>query len=228
MVDLCHFGEDCAPEIIINHILKQSDKQLFMLGIYPLNNILTYLNDCNYERIYDKEQLVIIPETCNLVEHKEYKLAFNHDYKIVNSQINNYELVRDRFDLKIKNFREMMLREKLCVFILFTKNLDSLKITDALEWLSLNKKHFHLMIFTSNVHTTVVDSKLCSIINLKNKYDKWYRMENETKIALYQEVYDEFISCLTRNSIQHEFPQMFSDTEYQIHLTTTAQLTNLG
>ncbi len=203
-MELCHFGENCAPGIIINDILKINTKQLFMLGTYPLNNILSYLKDGNYEKIYDTDNLIIMPD--NTIRHSKYDFIFNHDYTVLNSKISNYDFIVSRFNTKIKNFREMLLSENMCIFIVFTNNIDDLKINEVLDWLTLNKKNFHLMIFTSNKHNTVIDSKLCSIINLKNNYYNWWAMEQTPKMILYTEIYDEFINCLKKNNIEHNLP----------------------
>jgi len=202
MLDLCHLGDDCAPGIIIDDILKQNKKHLFMLGVYPFNNILLYLKDCNYEKIYDKNELVITPN--NKVRHKKYNFIFNHDYKITDSQINNYHNIRDRFNLKINNFREIMKSEKMCVFIVFTKNVDNLKIIEMVEWLSNNKKNFHLMIFTSNTNN-VSNSTYWTIINLNNDYNRWFEMNETCKNTLYEEIYEKFINCLNQCNIKHTF-----------------------
>jgi len=208
-IDLCHFGEFCEPGIIINDILEINKKNLFMLGIYEFNNILTYLNDANYEKIYDKEFL-IIPEpnsSITSVRHSLYNFRFNHDYKFRHSQIFNYDIVRNRFDIKIKNFREMLVDPKMCVFITFTINVDNLKINEMLEWLSLNKKTFHLIIFTNNDFSITYDSyKNLSIIKLKNSYQKWWVMNKMLKMNLYKEIYEKFINCLKECNIEHDFP----------------------
>jgi hypothetical protein len=49
-IELCHFGDHCEPGIIIDDILKQSKKCLFMLGVYNFNNIYKYLIDDDYEK----------------------------------------------------------------------------------------------------------------------------------------------------------------------------------
>jgi hypothetical protein len=216
MVDIYHFGENCATGIIINDILKNKTKTLFMLAQYAFNDILSYLKDGNYESIYDKKYLMIIPPWNDTVKHTKYNFLFNHDYKIENSQITNYDFIRNRFDLKIKNFKEILSSPKLCIFISFIKkkNINNLKITEMLEWLSINKKHFHLIIFTSQDYKTKYkyNSKLCSIIKLKNKWRHWYLLDRKSKIILYNEIYEKFINCLKQNKIKHDFPLKFDSS----------------
>ena len=59
-LNLYHLGDHCEPGIIINDILNIKTKTLFMLGVYSFNNIISYLNDNDYEKIYDKKYLQII------------------------------------------------------------------------------------------------------------------------------------------------------------------------
>lgn len=208
-IDVIHFGELCEPNIIINDILKINKKNLFMLGIFGFNNILDYLIDGNYEKIYNKEYLLVPGPnfSCPRVTHSLYNFGFNHDYKFKDSQIYNYDLVRDRFDIKIKNFREMLQDEKMCIFITFTVNVDNLKINEMLNWLSLNKKAFHLMIFTNNDFNVTYDSnKNVSIIKLTNSYQRWWVMDKFPKMNLYKEIYEKFINCLKECNIEHDFP----------------------
>ena len=58
-IDLYHFGDQCAPGIIINDILKQKNKKMFMLAVYIFNDILNYLTEFDLNSIYDKKYLVI-------------------------------------------------------------------------------------------------------------------------------------------------------------------------
>jgi hypothetical protein len=203
MLELCHLGDDCAPGIIINDILKQKEKHLFMLGVYRFNDILLYLENCNYEKIYDNDDLIILPN--NHVKHIKYNFVFNHDYKITNSQINNYDNIRDRFNKKINTFRQIITSENMCVFIVFTKEIENLKISNMLNFLSNNKKFFHIMIFTSKKNN-ISNSHCCSIINLKNNYEHWYKMDETCKKTLYEEIYEKFIDCLKVCNINHNFP----------------------
>ena len=54
---LYHLGDLCAPGFIINTILGERHKKLFMLGEFRFNDIISYLNDNDLESIYDKEFL---------------------------------------------------------------------------------------------------------------------------------------------------------------------------
>ena len=208
-IDLCHFGDRCAPGIIINDILKYGIKGLFMLGKYSFNDILMYLNDCNYENIYNKNELIILPD--NEVKHSKYNFVFNHDYIIDKSNLTNYNIVRDRFDLKIKNFRNMLSSDNMCVFITFSDNVDSLKIEEMINWLKLNKKRFHLIIIT-NKEYSIKNILHLSIIKLNPSYEQYWRMDVKPKAALYEEIYEVFINCLKQNNIEHKFPLTYPCT----------------
>ena len=128
----------------------------------------------------------------------------------MDSQFTNYDYIRDRFDLKIKNFKEMLSAEHMCIFITFSNHSDELKISDMLEWLSLNKKSFYLIIFTNNTHDTAYNSNNCSIIYLNNSFDYWWLMNETPKMILYREIYEKFIACLSQHNIEHNFPLVFT------------------
>lgn len=173
-----------------------------MLGIYPFNGILLYLKEGNYEQIYNKKNLIVK----NIVGNKKYKFIFNHDYETEVSQIINYDFICKRFDIKIKNFKEMLLRESICIFITFSENVDKLKIDEMLDWLSTNKHNFHLIIFTYNTYSVVCNSKFCSIIQLKYDYKDFYNMDKPKKAVIYEDIYEKFINCLHQCGIENDFP----------------------
>ena len=211
-IELCHFGDHCEPGILIDDILKLKKKGLFMLGVYEFNNILSYLNENNLEKIYSKEHLIVLPD--NNVRHGLYNFVFNHDYVINNSEVLNYDFVCNRFDLKIKNFREMLTSENTCVFITFAEDVDHLKIDDMLNWLSINKNKFHLIIYTNNPYTKNYSSTNLSIIVLEHSYHQWYAMDSNTKGILYKEIYDKFLNCLQSSNIEHSLPLTFEETNF--------------
>lgn len=204
--ELYHLGDNCAPGIIINDILKCKIKKLFMLGGYSFNDILFYLKDGNYEKIYNEENLIIQEDKS--IKHSLYNFVFNHDYNVINSKITNYNFIKDRFNIKIKNFKDMLLTEKTCVFITFNTNVDNLKINEMIDWFSHNKKNFYLIIFTDKEYnnSNIEYSNKYSVIKLKNSCDGWFAQERKQKIILYNEVYNEFIKCLEKNNIKHDYP----------------------
>ena len=122
-IELCHLGDDCASGIIIDDIIYQKKKLLFMLGEYNFNDIFNYLNDNKFEEIYNKDKLIIVK---NGVKHKDYNFLFNHDYVINNYTLTNYDFIKLRFDEKIKNFRGILASGNTCIFITFTKDIDKL------------------------------------------------------------------------------------------------------
>lgn len=211
-IDLCHLGDNCGPGILIDDILNIHKKCLFMLGIYEFNNILTYLNDNNYEKIYKKEYLTVQPN--NNVKHGLYNFIFNHDYSIVNAEISNYEFIKTRFDIKIKNFRDMLIDSNKCIFIVFCDNIDTLMVDEMLNCLSHIKQHFHLIIYTDNNFLSTYTSEHLSIVKLENPYNNWWSKDDNTKYLLYKEIYDTFLQCLLNANIDHNFPQCFAETHY--------------
>lgn len=219
-IELYHFGDfTCSTGIIINDILNIKKKDIFMLGGYYFNDILFYLNDNNYENIYNLDNLKIdvLKFGTPCIHHSIYNFYFNHDYKIENDKIINYEIVKNRFDIKIKNLREMLQNENMSIFFTFTNSSTSraneLKINDMLNYLNNKKNKFHLMIFTND------DFKMdnipnLSIINLEHSLDFWYKMPLQKQIFLYKEIYNKFINALKLNNIVHSFPENFEETYY--------------
>ena len=215
-LDLCHFGNQCAPGILIDDILNIHKKTLFMLGIFRFNDILHYLNENNYENIYDKKCLV--PNSNTDVVHTSYYFHFNHDYIIENSNFTNYDFVKKRFDVKIKNFRDMLANESKTIFINFCENIDTIDINGMLLWLQNNKKNFHLIIFTYNDYSSNYESNNLSIIKLQNNYGGWWDLNEQKKVILYNEIYEEFLNCLENANIENDFPKTYNNTYYgKIH-----------
>lgn len=215
-LDLCHLGDHCAPGIIIDDILNIHKKTLFMLGVYTFNDIVNFLNDNNYENIYNKELLTLDSSNTKNTIHSQYNFKFNHDYVHNNSTIINYDLVRNRFDTKIKNFREMLATPTTTVFISFVENVDTSNIDGMVEWLRANKPNFHLMIFTNTAYTTK-DINDVSILKIDRSYANWWLMDNMSKRLVYKEIYGKFIQCLSIADIRHDFPNTFEDTVYGKH-----------
>jgi hypothetical protein len=211
-IELCHLGDDCVPGIIIDDILDKHKKCLFMLGVFKFNDILFYLNDNNFENIYNKDYL--INEYDLWIKHSLYNFIFNHDYKIENGEITNYDFIKNRFDTKISNFREMLSSDNTCVFISFTENINEIEIGGMLYWLTLHKKNFHLMIFTNNTYNSNFSPEHLSIIKLDISYKDWYSREESYKYLLYKEIYEKFIHHLHISNIVHDFPKTFHETGY--------------
>jgi hypothetical protein len=201
-----------------------------MLGVYLFNDILFYLNDNNYENIYNLDNLKIHKEK-PCVYHDVYNFYFNHDFKYINNEITNYDICKNRFDIKIKNFREMLQNENMCIFITFKKTIDEFKINDMVNFFNNNKKKFHLMIFTTEdlIYDNIPN---VSIIKIEQSFDKWFVMPLQKKIFLYKEIYNKFINTLRLNNIVHSFPEKFENTYYFISnieliiMTTTYFLEN--
>lgn len=208
-IELCHLGDDCASGIIIDDIIYQHKKLLFMLGEYHFNDIINYLHNNHLEDIYNKDKLIIVK---NGVKHKDYNFLFNHDYNINNSVITNHDFIKLRFDEKIKNFRNILFSDTTCIFITFTKNIDKLNINNMIKWLTIHKKKFHLMIFTNNDYTNDYNHTNLSIIKLTNSYLEWYGFSKSVKEKLYKEIYNKFIERLQVVGIDNNFPKDYNDT----------------
>lgn len=213
-MDLIHFGEQCAPGIIIDEILKIKKKDLFMYAIYDFNSMLQYLKDGDYEKIYSRNLLKISLENPELVHHTQYNFSFNHDYKHDNSEILNYDFCVQRFQLKIQNFKDMLVSESMGIFITFTNRPQHLKIDEMIDWLSI-KKNFLLFIFTNTPYET--SNPRVRIIFLENCFDKWWRIKDASvKLKLYDEIYTKFICNLDDLKLTHNYPKTFQETGYKI------------
>lgn len=211
-LELCHFGDQCAPGIIMDDILNIRKKHLFMLGIFKFNDILKFLKENNYEKIYDRKYLVA--QSKKDVIHTSYNFIFNHDYIVENSNFTNYNVIKERFDIKIKHFREMLASQKKAVFINFNNSVDASDITGMLNWLQNNKKNFHLIIFTDKNYSFTHTSPNLSIIKLQNKFNGWWEMNDQQKTVLYKEIYEKFIGCLLNANIENNCHKLYNETEY--------------
>jgi hypothetical protein len=217
-IDLCHLGNNCEPGILIDKILKNNKKTLFMLGVYGFNNIIPYLKDGCFEDIYKKEYLSIRMNETSVVDHTKYKFGFNHDYKHDNSEITNYDFVKNRFDEKIQNFKTMLTTDTTTIIINFSSNINVMKIVEMMRWFNENKiavKKILLFIFTYNdfdVSKETIDNVF--IIKLQNTFHSWWKMEKSEQFILYQEIYEKFIECCDKVVADHDFPRTFMETGY--------------
>jgi hypothetical protein len=63
-----------------------------------------------------------------------------------------------------------------------------------------------LIIFTDKEYNDTIINKNLSVIKLKNSCHGWFALDRKPKIILYTEVYNEFIKCLEKNNIKHDYP----------------------
>lgn len=216
-INFVHFGNQCAPGIIINEILGNKQKNLFQLGIYEFDNIYKYLVDESYESIYDNKYLVICkdngeeisPTICpsqtvgfqheKKVTHTKYGFVFNHDYNYnSNYELTNYNFIVDIFNQKISNFKEILYSQNNFVyFIVFT--FQHIMIDRMIEYLLTKRKHFKLIIFTSqhNIANDLISNnkyiEYYTVIKLDRQLTRWYKLEGTNKNDLYAEIYNKFL-----------------------------------
>ena len=214
--ELCHFGQACGSGIIINDILKIKKKELFMLGIYPLNSIIPYLKSKNYEDIYKIEYLKHDVSQPWLV-HTLYDFGFPHDYKIKENKIINYDEVKQRFDEKIKNFKDTLNNNDLTIFI--TVQLPSTDvIINAINWLEENKPNFHLVLMDidrKRVDPSIISEKVSLIRLEKADQPYWNNMFSLKSKDFFEEMYVKFLDALHQKNIKHNYPK-FEDTQYRL------------
>lgn len=174
-----------------------------MLGIYSFNDIIFYLQDNQLHKIYDIDYLEKVNNT--RTKHILYQFEFNHDY-IYNDdgKITNYDLVKKRFQEKIRHYEAIYVEDTMNVFITFTDNVNNLNIEGFLE-LFRNKIKFHLIIFTYNHFNPIPHTEYISVIKLNHDYNNWFIMNHERKHILYKEIFDTFIETLKTLNIEHDF-----------------------
>ena len=185
-----------------------------MLACYDFNSILQYLKDGDYDTIYSRDLLAITLDRLDLVKHTQYNFVFNHDYKHNNSEILNYDVCAQRFQLKIENFKKMLVSNNLGIFITFSQRPQHLKIQEMIDWLSNNKKtDFYIFIFTNTPYQT--SNPRARIILLDNSYCNWWCIKDaDVKLRLYNEIYTKFIGTLVHLNIPHVYPTTFEETGY--------------
>ena len=206
-----HFGDQCAPGIIIDDILKQKKKKLFMLAVYLFNDILKYLTDNELESIYDKQYFKLEKS----VVHTKYNFIFYNDYQTINNKIHNYDHIKNRFNDKINDFKNMLENNNTKIFITFTGNIDALYINEMMECLNnlIKNKKFYLIIFSDNAFTELNIENVFKI-KLENKYDDWWVFDKNKKMILYKEIYTKFINVLTNNNIPNNFLKTIEQTNF--------------
>jgi len=211
-VELLHFGAECEPGIIISDVLRLKRKTLFMAGRYSFNSILDYLNDANYENIYDRLCLTPghdVDASKTIMRHQLYNFQFPHDYMFENGEITNYDAIVKRFDEKIANFRNVLRNERMVIFLGYTCDVRSLRIKEMLGWMQKNMIRFHLVLFSYNDDKAQplcnVESKNLSIIRMGERVWYWSTTQ-EKKEEIKRDHYRRFIQSLDEKNIVHDFP----------------------
>jgi hypothetical protein len=225
--NLYFLGDQCAPGILINDILHDKMKKLFMLGIFPFNSIVDYISDRVWSSIYDIQYLTSsdnVPLSVlensekkyshtDSVKHTKYGFVFNHDFLIRDNAITNYAFIVDSYTSKIATFTKALESEDPMCFITFTDNVDALRIEDMIT--ALNKESAYFIIFT-NSPFTVKEISNVFVIQLKTKYWNWWGLSDTCKNLLESEIYTSFLSVLSTNNISHTFthhPPQLSPTQ---------------
>ena len=205
--ELYHLGDICTPGLLINDILNQKEKKLFMLGIYEFNNIIDYLNENKLEEIYNREHLILIND--REVKHKIYNFIFNHDYLMQNGNIINYEQVSLRFKEKLNNWKKMCESKiNTVIFLHFsTNNLSDLRIQDMMISLRNQRPEgpIYLFIFTTeeSIIFNVPNVTIVTITGNRIMYP-WELSFNDKNNAKKQ-IYQKFLEALNNNNITHNF-----------------------
>lgn len=217
--ELIHFGEQCAPGIIINDILGQKRKNLFQMGFYSFNGILAYLTQNQLETIYQPDLLVnasnqplagiksVVSKYGHsgqtVARHRQYGFGYNHDFIVENNTITNHNFAVALYQEKIRNFLADLASPAPKVFITFTQNVTPLSITPMVELLRarLSSCRFVLLIFTPGNEPSPVAPPEVEIIRLERQFDKWWEINMPQREPLYRSIYTKFHSAMTKHGL---------------------------
>lgn len=137
---------------------------------------------------------------------------FQHDYINVNEKITNYDEVKKRFDIKIKNFNESLSNEKnILIFINFADNIRELKIDEMVVCLrSKTKLPFYIFIFVNNefVSDDYTNPSPSNVIIIKSEdsFQQWWLKKADDKYIFHKEIYEKFLDALNTFGLKHDFP----------------------
>jgi hypothetical protein len=233
--ELIYFGDQCAPGILINDILRINEKQLFQLGIYHFNDIIWYLKKDKLHEIYDinflytnaNKKLVVHPTISEtkfyhggIANHSVYKFSFNHNYNINKEHILNYQHNVDSFKGKIEKFEKSISnKDNFLYFINFvdrTNPSEIPKVDAMIESILKKRDNFKIIFFTDSQRKYVGINQsrykqYYHAIFLNQSYLKWYSFDPKKKYSLYNEIYSKFYQV--DSLIQSQFPK-FDQTPY--------------
>lgn len=221
-----HFGDNCAPTIVIDELMGNRRVNPFKLGIYPLNTILQILKDDNLESLYDKncllnearDNITVFESTQNkfchvcLAKHSIYKdLIFVHDYEVIDKTILNYEFVKNSFIKKISNFKSDLKENNFKVFINHTHLVDDQRFEEVIDLLQslIGNDRFVLICLAEEIKTQPPVHNNLRVFKLVNSIKKWYEMTSIQKVPLYKEIHENVKEVV--RSYGQDWPE-FKDT----------------
>jgi hypothetical protein len=233
---LQHFGEQCAPKIIINEILHYGHRSLFHLGFYNFNDILEYLKrdkfheiyDVNYLYTMDGKKLNVHPTISEQkyfhpyqVMHSLYKFAIYYHYGLNDLSITNNAFIIRTFKEKIDSFEKAIdNKTNFMFFITFVReNTPPPKVDEMIKVLLKKKSNFKILFFTDSPAKAAElknawYTKYYHVILLNQKYNNWHLMEPKIQYSLYKEIYDKFYQ--SDPLIKSHFPT-FEQTPYALN-----------
>ena len=222
--ELVDFGNQCLPNDLIRKILGNKTKYLFMLGVYSFNDICKFLEKGSFEDIYKKEYLtynnILVDQFTNdeqrythasVIKNTHYNFTFNHDflYDISTNTIRNYDFIRNEFDQKISNLKELFINHKTPIFINFSmQQIDGLKLEKMVAVLKqYMTKPFYIFIFTSckssGENNTLYEN--IKFIYLDEDYTDCWKQPKEMKIILYKELYAKYVDIMKNIQLEDTF-----------------------
>lgn len=145
------------------------------------------------------------------VKHSKYNFILCHDFVYSGDTITNYDVVKKRFDEKIRNFRESLdNQDNILIFINFSEYINDLRIDDMVQCIeSKTNVPFFIFIFTNDKIPMNPNPSNVIIIRLTKKFIIWPTYDVTNKKILYKEIYDKFIENLNLCGVKHDFPINF-------------------
>lgn len=222
-VGFIHFGDQCAPGIIIDDILQIRTKLPFVLGHFSFSSILNILK-CDFAGMYDKNSLALCNTQCSTqcntqcntqsitdfrsiinnfghgtdVVNTKYNITFNHDF-IVNSancKILNYNFIINQAKTKLDNYKTYLKTKKFLLFLNFGHCPTDTDLREFHKYAeSLNKK-YRLIIFTPPKHSARISRYAAygnKIIEIAPSMNWTEWWSSYDRYDLYKHLYDLFV-----------------------------------
>lgn len=197
---LIHFGDHCEPTFLIRDIMKSTFISPFMLGIFPVNDIIKCLQTDSLHDLYAREYFV--KEDYTRMRHSKLNFRLNHDYTYgQGNNLSNYDIVKDRFLQKIKNWDTMLYEETgPIVLITFTSVVDHIRFNDAMAWFRERNVADRItwVVFT-NMPYFPPRVKGVHIVKLVHPYVNWWKPDINHSLLVdevrtkFQEILDKYV-----------------------------------
>ena len=213
MLHLYHLGCYCTPGLIINGILKQTEKTLFMLGIYNIDGITAYLENDNLDEIYDLSSYTQHPSLENYIIHNKYNIQLNHDFKFKNKIVINNEKIVARFKEKVDNWRTMCASSQPVVFLHICESVNKQEILKFMHLMERKRINVYIICLALSIPENINHPHIsCKQLETHKEFtiNPWDAPNDTVRLDIAVEQYAKFIESLTDLNIKHDYPPMFT------------------